>query len=232
MSTFIIIAITLGILYASNIFGLIYSWLILYTDVFKKYRLEDKKYKPAIFFKRLPLILFNLTILSGITIVSLYFLSGIFDTSVPAWWVVPVQVAFIFIIDDAWFYFAHRLMHENKFMLRKVHSIHHRAITPFPLEYIYVHPVEWMLGSVGSFLGIIALMLIMPVNIYAFFVYAAIRNLHEIDIHSNMRSFISHKLPFMSATEHHGLHHSKVKGNYASMFNIWDRVFGTSLQND
>ncbi len=233
MTNTTIILITLGILLAGNIIALVYSWLVLYTDVFKNLRLQDKKYKPGIFFQRLPLILLNLTILAGLTAVSLYFFADkIFDTSLPVWWLIPVQVIFIFIIDDAWFYFAHRLMHENKFLLRKIHSIHHQAITPFPLEYIYVHPLEWMIGSVGSFLGLIALLMIMPVNIYAFWVYGLIRNLHEVEIHSDLRSPISKYIPLLNPTENHDLHHSKVKGNYASMFTIWDRVFGTELKKD
>lgn len=232
MSNITITLITLGILLAGNIIGLVYSWLVLYTDVFKNYRLQHKKYKPGIFFQRLPLILLNLAILGVITAVSLYFFADLFDTSIPAWWVIPVQVFCIFLVDDAWFYFAHRLMHENKFLLRKIHSIHHQAITPFPLEYIYVHPLEWMIGSIGSFLGLAVMMIFMPVNVYAFFVYGAIRNLHEVEIHSDTRSVISKYIPLLSATEHHDLHHAKVKGNYASMFNIWDRVFGTVLSKD
>ena len=163
---------------------------------------------------------------------SLHFFAYIFDTAKPSAWLIIFQVLFIFVVDDAWFYFMHRFMHENKFLLRKIHFIHHRAITPFPLEYIYVHPLEWFIGSFGSFLGIILLMFLMPVNVYAFWVYGALRNLHEIDIHSDLRSPIASRLPFMSATEHHDLHHSKVKGNYASTFNIWDRVFGTGLKGD
>lgn len=235
MSNTKIAIITLGILYAGNILALIYTWLVLYTNVFKKYRLQDKPYKPGIFFERLPLILLNLAILSVITGVTLYFFADlIFETSIPRWWLIPVQVIFIFIIDDAWFYFAHRLMHENKYLLRKIHNIHHRAITPFPLEYIYVHPLEWMLGSVGTFLGIGAWVLFMPgeVNVYAFFVYGAIRNLHEVDIHSDLRSPITKYIPFLNPAENHDLHHSKVKGNYASMFNFWDKIFGTTLTKD
>ncbi len=122
MSKITIILITLGILYGSNIFGLVYSWLILYTDVFRKFRLQDRKYKPEVFFQRLPLILFNLGTLTLLTIVSLWFFAGIFDTSTPSAWLIIFQVVFIFVVDDAWFYFVHRLLHTNKFLLRKIHS--------------------------------------------------------------------------------------------------------------
>lgn len=236
MSKTTIILVTLGIFLAGNLLGMIYSWLVLYTGIFKKYRLQQVEYKSGIFWQRLPLILLNIAILSAMTAVSLWFVAdfGILQTTIPVWWIVPVQVILIFIVDDAWFYFAHRLLHENKFLLRKVHNIHHRAITPFPLEYIYVHPLEWLIGSMGSFLGIIVVLLIMPehtVIVYSFWIYGGIRNLHEIDIHSDVRSFISNHLPFIFATEQHDLHHSKVKGNYASTFNLWDKVFGTELSN-
>jgi len=232
MSNVTITIITICIALVSNAIGLVYSWLILYTDVFRKYRLQGKKYKPELFLQRLPLISFNIIILLIVTAVSLYFLAGIFEQSVPSVWVFCFQVFFIFFVDDIYFYVMHRAMHENKFLLRKIHYIHHRAITPFPLEYIYVHPLEWFIGSFGSFLGIILLMLFMPVNLYAFWAYAALRNLHEIDIHSGLESPLSNMIPLFSPTEHHDLHHEKVKGNYASTLNIWDRVFGTTLKKD
>jgi len=235
MSKETIILVTLGLFLAGNLLGAVYSWAVLYTDVFKKFRLQTVKYKPGIFFQRLPLVVFNVSVLSVITAFSLWYVAdmGLFDTTVPTWWLALAEVVAIFVIDDAWFYFIHRRMHENKFLMRKIHNIHHRAITPFPLEYIYVHPLEWFAGSLGSFLGLLAIILIMPgheVNVYAFWIYGALKNLHEIDIHSDVRSFVSNKFPFLFATEQHDLHHSKVKGNYASMFNLWDKVFGTTLK--
>lgn len=233
MTTTTIILTTLAILLAGNMIALAYSYLVLYTDFFKKSRLQERKPRPGIFFQRLPLILLNLALLAALTAVSLYFFSdAIFETSLPAWWLLPAQIVFIFIIDDAWFYFTHRLMHENRFLMLKIHSIHHRAVTPFPWEYIYTHPLEWMIGSTGSLLGLIALMMIMPVNIYAFWVYGLIRNLHEVKIHSGLRSPLANHIPFLSPAENHDLHHSRVNGNYASMFTVWDRVFGTVLTRD
>ncbi len=59
---------------------------------------------------------------------------------------------------------------------------------------------------------------------------SAIRNLHELDIHSGIKSSkITSFIPFYGSTEHHDLHHSKNKGNYASTFTIWDKVFGTEI---
>lgn len=222
------ILITIAVVLVSNFIGLIYTSLVLYTDWFKKFRLQKRAYKPNIFFQRLPLISLNLLLLIVITCGGLYFVSDQFIMETPPWWSWALQVFIIFFVDDTWFYFMHRWMHENTYMMRKIHSIHHRAMTPFPLEYIYVHPLEWFLGSFGSFIGLGAVLLIFG-NVYAwpFWTYIALRNLHEIEIHSDLRTFI--KLPLVAPTEHHDIHHARVKGNYASTFRIWDRVFKTEL---
>ena len=56
----------------------------------------------------------------------------------------------------------------------------------------------------------------------------ALRNLHELDIHSGVKSSkITSAIPFYGTTEHHDLHHSRNKGNYASTFTFWDKIFGT-----
>ncbi len=230
MSKTEMIIITLSILYSFNILGAIFSWVVLYTGLLKNLRLQTKKYVPNIFFQRLPLVLLNIIIFTAFTIISFIFFGDYFVTTLPSWNVLLFQSLFIIFIDDLWFYFAHRLLHENNFLMRKIHSVHHRALTPFPLEYLYVHPVEWMLGSLGAVLAMLLLFTFMPLYIHAFWVYGIFRNLHELDIHSNLRSHITNKIPFLSVTERHDLHHRKSNGNYASTFDIWDRVFGTSLK--
>src|SRR5688572_17281641 len=117
MSTMTIILGTLAIIFGSNLIGLIYSWLVLYTDIFKKYRIQQKKYKPGIFWLRLPRILFNLLLMGVIIAISLYYFGFIFDTSTPTFWLILFQVLILFLVDDAWFYLIHRLLHENKFLL-------------------------------------------------------------------------------------------------------------------
>ena len=52
----------------------------------------------------------------------------------------------------------------------------------------------------------------------------------EIEIHSDLKSIFGDKIPLLAPTEHHDTHHARSKGNYASTFMIWDRVFGTVLE--
>ncbi|PHR28244.1 MAG: hypothetical protein COA38_12405 [Fluviicola sp.] len=227
MKVYEIIIITMIILLSSNLFGVIYSLIVLKTSIFKKYRIQQIPYKKGIFKQRFPLYFFNLVILSGFGIGGVFLLYDFFDTGLPSIWVFIGQVLFVFIIDDVWFYFMHRYMHHNKYLLKKVHSIHHRAHPPFPMEYLYTHPFEWMLGTIGPFLGYIFIILVMPLNIYAFWTFALLRNLHEIHIHSDLKLPLLKNIPFVSAVEDHDLHHAKLNGNYASTFRIWDRIMKT-----
>lgn len=221
---------TVLLLVFSNLIGFIYSFLALYSSVFKSYRIQTKEYNQGILGKRLPLYLFNLVILMLISGISMYFFGNYFSFKGDAWWVIALQVLFVFLIDDLWFYIAHRWMHENKKILKMIHSIHHRATTPFPLEYLYVHPFEWMLGMIGSALGIGLIFLIMPMNIYAFWIFGLIRNLHEIHIHSDLHFPATSWIPLISSTKKHDDHHAYLDGNYASTFTIWDNVFKTILK--
>jgi sphinganine C4-monooxygenase len=46
---------------------------------------------------------------------------------------------------DKWQYFAHRYMHQNKFLYRHVHSQHHRLVVPYAIGALYNHPLEGLL---------------------------------------------------------------------------------------
>jgi hypothetical protein len=219
---------TIVLLICTNLFGLIYSMLVLYTPIFKKFSIQKKPYVKGVFAKRMPLYLFNITLLLTISGVGAYFGFGFLKQDVSIG-IIVFQVIFAFVIDDIFFYFYHRWLHENKFMLKNVHSIHHRATKPFPLEYLYAHPIEWMLGMIGAFLGFAILLIFMPVNVYAFWIFGALRNLHEIHIHSDLELPVSSKIPLLSKTKHHDDHHAKLTGNYSSTFVWMDRLFKTNF---
>jgi sterol desaturase/sphingolipid hydroxylase (fatty acid hydroxylase superfamily) len=178
----------------------------------------------------MPLFIFNFLILLSVAGFGSYLLYESLETAMQPIWLIGSQILFAFIIDDIWFYFFHRWLHENKFMLKNVHSIHHRATTPFPLEYLYAHPLEWMLGMIGVVIAFALILLIMPISVYALWGFGLLRNLHEIHIHSDLELPILSKLPFLSKTKHHDDHHAKLTGNYASTFNWMDKIFKSTFK--
>ncbi len=217
------------LLLGSNLFGFLYSYIVLNTSLFSKYRIQLKPYKKGLFWSRMPLFLFNLATLILLSASGAYFIFDYLDTEWPAWWVLVFQVLLAFILDDIWFYMYHRYLHENKFLLKHIHSIHHRATTPFPLEYLYAHPLEWMIGALGPVIGFVGIAMIMPINVYAFWLFGLLRNLHEIHIHSDLELPLLSKIPLISKTKHHDDHHSKLTGNYSSTFSWMDRIFKTNF---
>ena len=99
------------------------------------------------------------------------------------------------------------------------------------MEYIYVHPLEWMGGGIGIPIGLGLIVLFQgSISVHAFWIFAFWRNFHEIDIHSGLRSRFAKYIPLYGTTEHHDIHHRKnTNGNYASTFTFWDKVLGTEV---
>lgn len=62
------------------------------------------------------------------------------------------QLALFFVMEDAWHYSVHRLMH-HRALYKHVHKVHHEFSAPFGLAAEYAHPVEVLvlgLGTVGG----------------------------------------------------------------------------------
>jgi len=221
------ILITLLLLLSINSYGFIYSYLITGKSFLLNQRIQSKTNSFQVLKNRTPLVLFNVFILIILNVIGLYFFKSYYIKEYISVVVVFLEVLFILIVDDFFFYILHRGMHENKYIYKTIHKIHHRANTPIPIDYIYVHPLEWMSGMIGPFLG---MFLIGGISIYSFWLYLIIRNFHEIHIHSGVKSSnINYIIPFYGNNEHHDVHHSQRDGNYSSTFIFWDKLLKTKL---
>ena len=141
------------------------------------------------------------------------------------------QAFIIYLIDDIYFYFFHRLLHTNKFLYNNIHKIHHTARSPYPINYIYAHPFEIAIGAGGTLLGIMIQYQIYSVSLILF---GIIKIIHEIYIHSGIICFqMKNKflLSYIGCVKDHDIHHYYLIGNYGSNFNFMDRIFGTYITN-
>lgn len=224
--------ITFLITIASFLFAFVYTFIILTIPLFKSRRIQSS-HKPLLnLYRRLPLILFNMALTTLSACLAVYYFKGIFNTLIPSFGIFVLQFTIIVIFDDIYFYFYHLLLHKVKFLYRKIHSIHHLPHAPFPLELYYFHPLELIGTSLGILIGFTVVYLIFgTISIYTFWGYYCLRTLHEIDVHSGIKSAIFKWLPFYGSTEHHDTHHSHVKGNYGSFFCFLDRIFKTIIKN-
>ena len=221
------ILITILLLIIINGYGFVYSYLITGKSFRKNKKIQNKTNGLNVLIDRTPLVLFNISILIILNSIGLYFFKDYFIKDHSSFLITLGEVLFVLTIDDIFFYVLHRTMHENKYIYRKIHKIHHRANAPIPIDYIYVHPLEWSSGMIGPFIG---MLLMGGISIYSFWLYLIIRNFHEIHIHSGIKtSFIKYLVPFYGDNEHHDLHHAKRDGNYSSTFILWDKIMGTKF---
>ena len=138
-----------------------------------------------------------------------------------------VDIAVVLLLDDFLFYLLHRLMHHNKWLFNNFHSRHHEAKSPLPIDILYVSIPELIFVLFSTFSAILIRGGILP---FSFVIFTIIKQLHEISIHSGTKSsVIIKKIPFYGTNEHHDTHHKMLKGNYASTFNIWDKIFNTEI---
>lgn len=228
-------------MFASSLL-IIYGTAFLYAWVLTQIRLHPEFIRTEPIYKhpnvnsyrdRLPLIAFNMIFVLGVLVFAGNFLGHMFSfsNSIP-WWSIALQAIFMAVVDDLWFYFAHRWMHESDWLFRHIHSIHHRVRSTLPIDYIYVHPLEWMFGGFGIPLSCAILYLFLgSVSAYGFIIFGAFKVIHEINIHSGIKSWVleRHPLKFFGSSETHGNHHFKIKGNYASSFKWLDHYLRSKL---
>ena len=194
----------------------------------RPYRIQAKPFEVAEYFwPTLGRIGFNLVMLFLVMVVvwPLLRLAPVHDGPLPEWWLILLQLAFFVVLDDFLYYWMHRWMHRNRWMLRKVHSIHHRLRNPFALAGNYFHWIEFVM-TVG-------LLLVGPVvvgaHIIVVYIWVAFRQLEAADGHTGydfpwdpMRL-----VPGYRGALFHDFHHSSYSGNYAGFFPYVDGFYGT-----
>lgn len=149
---------------------------------------------------------------------------------------VPVQLAqFIvaMLVMDAWQYFVHRFMHQNKFLYRHVHSQHHRLVVPYAIGALYNHPLEGLL--LDTFGGAISFLVsgMTARTAVVFFCFAVIKT---VDDHCGLwlPGNIFH-IFFWNNSAYHDIHHQLqgTKYNYSQpFFANWDKLLGTHMAYD
>lgn len=136
----------------------------------------------------------------------------------------------LLLIDDAWFYWMHRLLHHPK-LFPLVHVVHHKSVDVTPFTSISFHWVEALVLT----LWIFPVSMLVPI-------YAPVLGLVQIwGLLDNIKSHLGYELypaglnrswfRFLTSSTHHNMHHSKFKGNYGVHFRFWDRLMKTEFKD-
>ncbi len=150
--------------------------------------------------------------------------SGVHAGPLPPWYVIVGQLVFFIYLDDFLYYWFHRSMH-SRWAYKKIHSWHHRILTPWAVTGVYMHPVEYVLTATVALVGPIAL----GSHVVVLWIWFTFRQWEAAEGHCGYEFSWTptHLLPFNDGARHHDFHHAKVKGNYAGFLTLWDYLFGT-----
>ncbi|KAG1723728.1 fatty acid hydroxylase superfamily-domain-containing protein [Suillus paluster] len=147
------------------------------------------------------------------------------------WWGIPAaQILFAMFIVDTWQYLLHRLMHTNKYLYKKIHSVHHKLHVPYAFGALYNHPVEgFLLDSLGSGVAECLARLSVRQSIFLF----AFSTCKTVDDHCGY-NFPFDPFQMMSGNnaDYHDIHHQTIgiKSNFSQPFFVhWDALLGTRM---
>ncbi|KAJ4711338.1 sphinganine C4-monooxygenase 1-like [Melia azedarach] len=140
------------------------------------------------------------------------------------------QFVVAMLVMDTWQYFIHRYMHQNKFLYRHIHSLHHRLVVPYAFGALYNHPIEGLLNdTIGGALSFLLSGMSPRASIF-FFSFATIKTVDDhcgLWLPGNLFQVF-----FKNNTAYHDIHHQLYgsKYNFAQPFFVmWDRILGTYM---
>ncbi|KAL2484625.1 Sphinganine C(4)-monooxygenase 2 [Abeliophyllum distichum] len=140
------------------------------------------------------------------------------------------QLFVAMVVLDTWQYFMHRYMHQNKFLYRHIHSLHHRLVVPYAFGALYNHPLEGLLlDTVGGALAFLVSGMSPRASIF-FFSFATLKT---VDDHCGLwlPGNLFH-IFFRNNSAYHDIHHQLYgnKYNFSQPFFVtWDRILGTYM---
>jgi len=211
------------------IFALPWTLLAWFDPVWARpYRIQDR---PFDVYKYLPdtlrRIALNSLIVLGLLVVAwpLLRLSAIHDGPVPPWYVFVGSIVFFLLLDDFLYYWMHRWMHENRWLLKHVHSVHHRIRNPSAIAGNHFHWLELAMTAGLALTG----PLLLGSHLMVVWAWMVIRQWEAVDGHTGYDLPIDpgHWLPGYEGSAYHDFHHNRFQGNYAGFLPFWDRVFNT-----
>lgn len=133
----------------------------------------------------------------------------------------------LFFIHDAYFYWAHRMMHHPR-LYRHVHLVHHRSTNPSPWAAYAFHPLEAVV-EVGIFAVFLLFIPVHITHILLFFLMSIVYNVYghlgwELYPKGFHKTWIGR---WVNTSVCHNQHHRFFNGNYGLYFLFWDRWMGT-----
>lgn len=141
-----------------------------------------------------------------------------------------ISLVLVLILQDAYFYFTHRLSHHPK-CYKWLHQGHHYSKNPTPWTAFAFDPAEAMIQSI-YLMGVSALI---PMHLSVLVAVVMVMTMGALIHHFGVRLFPDSAIgkwlgSWMVGCTHHWLHHRKYTVHYSLYFTFWDRLLGTQYE--
>jgi len=138
-----------------------------------------------------------------------------------------LSILLCLVLHDTFFYWSHRLMHLPMFF-KHSHAGHHKSVTPTAWASFAFQPAE----AVIQFVGFALIVIFLPLHPLALLAFLAIDTFINTAGHCGYeiapRWLLRQKFfRIFSTVTSHDAHHTNMRINFGSFFNIWDRLCGT-----
>lgn len=141
-----------------------------------------------------------------------------------SWWNFVPMFLLCMILFDAWFYFAHRLLHTKAFY--KYHALHHKSVTPTAWSNDSIGVVDTAMSQ-GFYAVVVFVVPFSPLILIA---HRLFDHINGTIGHAGFEYFASRTARYpspMLCTTYHDQHHAEFRYNFANFFSFWDRLLGT-----
>jgi len=162
------------------------------------------------------IVIFGFSILPIIFLVRLEKINFLPDTL----WNLITGLILLNIWNEIHFYVVHRIMHQ-KFMMKKVHYIHHKSLVPTVFSVYSFHWLEALLLSTVP----LSIVPFIPFSFTAIALYPMSSILLNFAGHCNYRFGKGKGESWRLFGTHHNEHHSKGRQNYGFAINFLDKLF-------
>ncbi len=139
------------------------------------------------------------------------------------WLVFPLML----IVHDAYFYWAHRLMHHPR-LFSFFHVVHHKSTNPSPWASFAFQPTEAFVEAAIIFVFVFSFP-IHFIHLFSFFIFMTVYNVYgHLGFEIFPNGFNRHWFfKWFNTSVNHNMHHQYFKGNYGLYFTWWDRLMNT-----